>query len=88
MRSKKAGVEGAGGTFFGGMRQLHGFDAMTAVAETLRTLEDLIRAGKVRYVGCSNFSGWHLMKSPPAAEKYGLPRYASHQAYYSLIGRV
>jgi len=67
--------------------QLHGFDAMTPVEETLRTLDDLVRAGKVRYVGCSNFSGWHLMKSLAVAERYGWPRYVAHQAYYSLISR-
>lgn len=67
--------------------QLHGFDAMTPVEETLGTLDDLVRAGKIRYVGCSNFSGWHLMKSLAAADRYGLPRYVAHQAYYSLIGR-
>src|SRR3954464_15570987 len=67
--------------------QLHGFDAMTPVEEVLSTLDDLVRAGKIRYVGCSNFSGWHLMKSLALSEKYGLPRYVAHQAYYSLIGR-
>lgn len=67
--------------------QMHGFDAVTPVEETLRALDDLVRAGKVRYVGCSNFSGWHLMKALATSEKYGLPRYAAHQAYYSLAGR-
>ena len=67
--------------------QLHAFDAMTPVEEVLGTLGDLVRAGKIRYIGGSNFSGWHLMKSLAAAEKYGLPRYVAHQAYYSLIGR-
>jgi aryl-alcohol dehydrogenase-like predicted oxidoreductase len=67
--------------------QLHAFDALTPVEETLRTLDDLVRSGKVRYIGCSNFSGWHLMKSLAVAEKYGLPRYVAHQAYYSLTGR-
>ncbi len=67
--------------------QLHGFDALTPIEETLRALDDLVRSGKVRYVGCSNFSGWHLMKSLAIAEKYGLPRHVAHQAYYSLIGR-
>lgn len=67
--------------------QLHGFDAMTPVEETLSALDDLIRAGKIRYIGCSNFSGWHLMKSLAAADRYNLPRYIAHQAYYSLIGR-
>lgn len=67
--------------------QLHGFDAMTPVEEVLDTLDVLVRAGKIRYVGCSNFSGWHLMKSLAAAESYGLPRYVAHQAYYSLVSR-
>jgi aryl-alcohol dehydrogenase-like predicted oxidoreductase len=67
--------------------QLHGFDALTPVEEVLETLDVLVRAGKIRYVGCSNFSGWHLMKSLAAAEKYGLPRYVAHQAYYSLVSR-
>lgn len=67
--------------------QLHGFDALTPVEEVLHTLDVLVRAGKIRYVGCSNFSGWHLMKSLAAADRHGLPRYVAHQAYYSLIGR-
>lgn len=67
--------------------QLHGFDAMTPVEETLSTLDDLVRAGKIRYVGVSNFSGWHLMKSLAVAERYGYPRYIANQTYYSLIGR-
>jgi aryl-alcohol dehydrogenase-like predicted oxidoreductase len=67
--------------------QLHGFDALTPPEEVLGTLDDLVRAGKILYVGCSNFSGWHLMKSLAVAEKYGLPRYVAHQAYYSLVGR-
>ncbi|UDL96130.1 aldo/keto reductase [Lichenihabitans sp. PAMC28606] len=67
--------------------QLHGFDAMTPVEETLSTLDDLVRAGKIRYVGCSNFSGWHLMKSLSVADRYNLPRYVANQTYYSLIGR-
>ena len=67
--------------------QLHAFDALTPVEEALGVLDDLVRAGKIRYIGCSNFSGWHLMKSLAASEKYGLARYVAHQAYYSLIGR-
>ncbi|HLJ54614.1 MAG TPA: aldo/keto reductase [Chthonomonadaceae bacterium] len=67
--------------------QLHGFDALTPVEETLATLEVAVRAGKIRYIGCSNFSGWHLMKSLATAERYGWPRHVAHQAYYSLIGR-
>jgi aryl-alcohol dehydrogenase-like predicted oxidoreductase len=75
------------GTDYIDLFQLHGYDAVTPVEETLSTLDDLVRAGKIRYVGCSNFSGWHLMKSLAVAEKYNLPRYVAHQAYYSLIGR-
>ena len=67
--------------------QLHGFDAKTPVEETLRTLDDLVRAGKIRYLGVSNFSGWHLMKSLATADRYGWTRYVANQAYYSLIGR-
>jgi aryl-alcohol dehydrogenase-like predicted oxidoreductase len=67
--------------------QLHGFDAQTPVEETLGTLDDLVRAGKIRYIGVSNFSGWHLMKSLAVSERHGLARYVAHQAYYSLIGR-
>lgn len=66
---------------------MHGFDALTPVEETLRALDDLVRAGKVRYIGCSNFSGWQVMKSLAASERYGLERYVSYQGYYSLIGR-
>ncbi|HEV7776509.1 MAG TPA: aldo/keto reductase [Luteibacter sp.] len=75
------------GTDYIDLFQLHGFDAITPVEETLQTFDDLVRAGKIRYVGVSNFSGWHLTKSLGASEKYGLPRYVAHQAYYSLIGR-
>lgn len=67
--------------------QLHGFDAATPVEETLRTLDDLVRAGKIRFIGCSNFSGWHLMKSLAVSARYGWARYVAHQAYYSLVGR-
>jgi aryl-alcohol dehydrogenase-like predicted oxidoreductase len=67
--------------------QLHGFDALTPIEEVLSTLDNFVRAGKIRYVGCSNFSGWHLMKSLAIAERYGYPRYVAHQAYYSLVGR-
>ena len=67
--------------------QLHGFDAKTPPEETLATFDALIRAGKIRYIGVSNWSGWHLMKSLSVSERYGFPRYVAHQAYYSLIGR-
>jgi aryl-alcohol dehydrogenase-like predicted oxidoreductase len=75
------------GTDYIDLFQLHGFDAITPIEEVLGTLDDLVRAGKIRYIGCSNFSGWHLMKSLAISEKYGLARYVAHQAYYSLIGR-
>ena len=67
--------------------QLHGFDAITPVEETLSALDTLVKQGKVRYIGCSNFSGWHLMKSISISERYGWSRFVAHQAYYSLIGR-
>ncbi|MBL8953151.1 MAG: aldo/keto reductase [Myxococcaceae bacterium] len=66
---------------------MHGFDALTPVDETLRALDDLVTSGKVRYIGCSNFSGWQVMKSLATSEKYGLARYVVYQGYYSLIGR-
>lgn len=66
---------------------LHGFDASTPVEEALRALDTLVQSGKVRYIACSNFSGWHLMKSLAVADRYGWTRYAAHQAYYSLVGR-
>jgi aryl-alcohol dehydrogenase-like predicted oxidoreductase len=75
------------GTDYIDLFQLHGFDALTPVEEVLGTLSDLVRAGKLRYIGASNFSGWHLMKSLSVSDRYGYPRYVAHQAYYSLIGR-
>lgn len=66
---------------------MHGFDGNTPVEETLRTLDDLVQSGKVRYIAASNFSGWHLMKSLAVSEKYGWNRYVAHQVYYSLANR-
>ena len=66
---------------------MHGFDGNTPVEETLRTLDDLIQSGKIRYIACSNFSGWHLMKSLAISEKYGWNKYVAHQVYYSLTNR-
>lgn len=66
---------------------MHGMDARTPVEETLQALDDLVRSGKVRYIACSNFSAWHLMKSLSASERLGLQRYVAHQVYYSLVGR-
>jgi aryl-alcohol dehydrogenase-like predicted oxidoreductase len=67
--------------------QLHGQDSNTPVEETMSTLDQIVKSGKVRYVGCSNFSGWHLMKSLSASDRYGYVRYIAHQAYYSLLNR-
>ena len=66
---------------------MHGFDATTPLEETLSALDDLIRSGKIRYIGCSNFSGWHLMKALSVSERYGWARYVAHQVYYSLASR-
>ena len=75
------------GTDYIDLFQLHGFDAMTPVEEVLSTLDQLVREGKIRYTGVSNFSGWQLMKSLATADRYGYPRYVANQTYYSLIGR-
>ena len=75
------------GTDYIDLFQLHGFDAFTPIEETLETLDCLVQFGKLRYIGCSNFSGWHLMKSLAVSDKRGFARYVAHQAYYSLIGR-
>jgi aryl-alcohol dehydrogenase-like predicted oxidoreductase len=75
------------GTDYIDLFQLHAFDAGTPVEETLATLDDLVRAGKIRYVGVSNFSGWQVMKSLAAADRHGYPRYVAQQVYYSLVGR-
>jgi aryl-alcohol dehydrogenase-like predicted oxidoreductase len=75
------------GTDYIDLLQLHAFDAGTPVEEVLSALDDLVRAGKVRYLGVSNFSGWHLMKSLAVADRRGYPRYVANQVYYSLVGR-
>ncbi|MBB5037974.1 aldo/keto reductase [Prosthecobacter dejongeii] len=75
------------GTDYIDLYQLHGFDAMTPVEEVMNTLDDLVRAGKIRYIGASNFSGWQLMKAQAYAEKFNLSRHVANQTYYSLIGR-
>ena len=66
---------------------MHGFDGNTPVEETLKALDNLIQSGKIRYIACSNFSGWHLMKSLSVSERYGWAKYSAHQAYYSLLDR-
>jgi aryl-alcohol dehydrogenase-like predicted oxidoreductase len=75
------------GTDYIDLLQLHHFDAMTPVESVMSTLDDLVRAGKVRYLGASNFSGWQLMKSQAAADRHGYSRFVANQTYYSLIGR-
>jgi len=75
------------GTDYIDLYQLHGFDAVTPVEEVLSTLNRLVEVGKIRYLGCSNFSGWHLMKSLSVSDRHGWSRYVAHQAYYSLVGR-
>jgi aryl-alcohol dehydrogenase-like predicted oxidoreductase len=75
------------GTDYIDLLQLHAFDASTPIDEVLFTLDTLVRAGKLRYAGVSNFSGWQLMKSLAIADRHGWPRYCAHQVYYSLVGR-
>jgi len=75
------------GTDYIDLLQLHHFDAMTPVASVMSTLDDLVRAGKIRFIGASNFSGWQLMKSQAVAERYGYAPFVANQVYYSLIGR-
>jgi aryl-alcohol dehydrogenase-like predicted oxidoreductase len=75
------------GTDYVDIYTMHGFDAKTDVEETLRALDTLVQSGKVRYLACSNFSSWHLMKSIAVSEKYGWARYMGHQAHYSLLRR-
>jgi aryl-alcohol dehydrogenase-like predicted oxidoreductase len=67
--------------------QLHNYDAHTPIDETLRALDDLVRAGKVRYIGCSNYPGWWLMKALATSDQRGYERYISQQIYYSLLAR-
>jgi aryl-alcohol dehydrogenase-like predicted oxidoreductase len=66
---------------------MHGFDALTPPEETLSTLDEAVRQGKLRYIAASNFSGWHLQKSLAVSAEYGWARYVGHQVYYSLVGR-
>ncbi len=67
--------------------QAHNFDALTPLDETLRAFDDLIRSGKVRYAGCSNYSGWQLMKAHATSDRLGIQRYISQQINYSLLAR-
>ncbi|RWA68127.1 aldo/keto reductase [Mesorhizobium sp.] len=86
MRSVDAALQRLG-TDYIDLLQLHAFDAATPIEEVLSTLDDLVRSGKLRYVGVSNFSGWQVMKSLGLADQHGYPRYVAHQVYYSLVGR-
>ena len=67
--------------------QIHGFDPFVPLEETLRALDDIVRSGKVRYIGCSNLAAWHIMKALGYAEHHGLAKFASLQAYYTIAGR-
>jgi aryl-alcohol dehydrogenase-like predicted oxidoreductase len=67
--------------------QLHAFDANAPIEEVLATLDTLVKSGKLRHIGVSNFAGWQLMKSLALADRQGTPRYVAHQVYYSLVGR-
>ena len=75
------------GTDYIDLYQVHGFDVGTPLDETLRALDDLVRQGKVRYIGASNFAGWQLMKALAISERQNLERFVTLQAYYSLIAR-
>jgi aryl-alcohol dehydrogenase-like predicted oxidoreductase len=67
--------------------QLHGFDWITPLEETMKALDHLVRQGKVLYIGCSNFAAWQVMKGQCISSQYGLEKFVSLQAYYSLVGR-
>ena len=75
------------GTDYIDLYQVHSFDPDTPLEETLRALDDLVRQGKVRYIGCSNFSGWQLMKAMAISDKRGWERFVTLQALYSLMAR-
>lgn len=75
------------GTDYIDLYQAHNFDSLTPLEETLSAFDHLVRSGKVRYIGCSNYSGWHLMKSLAISDRLGISRYISQQINYSLIAR-
>jgi aryl-alcohol dehydrogenase-like predicted oxidoreductase len=75
------------GTDYIDLYQIHRFDPLTNVEDTLRTLDNLVRAGKVRYIGCSNLAAWQLMKALAISREMGLERFKCTQSYYSLAGR-
>ena len=67
--------------------QIHRFDLLTNIEDTLRALDDLVHSGKVRYLGCSNLAAWQLMKALAVSREQGLERFKCTQSYYSLAGR-
>ncbi len=75
------------GTDYIDLYQVHGWDILTPIEETMRALDDLVRMGKVRYVGCSNWAARHLMKAQMMCEAHDWSGFVSLQAYYSLVGR-
>jgi len=75
------------GTDYIDLYQIHRFDALTNVEDTLRALDDLVRAGKVRYIGCSNLAAWQLMKALAVSREQRLERFRCTQSFYSLAGR-
>ena len=75
------------GTDYVDLYQIHRFDTLTHLEDTLRTLDDLVRAGKVRYIGCSNLAAWQMMKALAMSASSGLERFRCTQSYYSLAGR-
>jgi aryl-alcohol dehydrogenase-like predicted oxidoreductase len=75
------------GTDYVDLYQIHRFDPLTNVEDTLRALDDVVRAGKVRYIGCSNLAAWQLMKALAISREQHLERFRCTQSYYSLAGR-
>jgi aryl-alcohol dehydrogenase-like predicted oxidoreductase len=75
------------GTDYIDLYQIHGFDPLTPLDETLRALDDIVRSGKVRYIGCSNLAAWQIMKALGISERHGWMRFESLQAYYTIAGR-
>src|SRR5437016_1929161 len=75
------------GTDYIDLYQIHRFDPLTNIEDTLRALDDLVRAGKVRYIGCSNLAAWQVMKALAVSREQRLERFRCTQSYYSLAGR-
>jgi len=75
------------GTDYIDLYQIHGFDILTPLEETLRALDDLVHSGKIRYIGCSNLMAWQLMKSLWISDKNSFNKFKSLQAHYSIAGR-